>query len=85
MATGEKYLYKLVTQGKARASALDMLEVWHMSKGHTRWLPIGLLSVTGYCELTIRQAEWIMSTLKRLHKIEIKLEIVDIKAETKNG
>lgn len=67
-------LYKLVGESKAKKTALVWLEKWAKIP-HARWIPFSALNVTGYGEMTQRQADWIVTQVKAKGKVTITLEL----------
>ena len=67
-----KVLFKLDGTGSAKKTALELLEKWSKIP-HARWIPFRSLSVTGYGEMTARQAQWIVSQVYAKAKIQIQM------------
>jgi len=67
-----KALYKLGGQGQSRAKALELLKAWSRIP-HARWIPYHSLMVSGYGQMTQRQADWIVTQVKRKAKVTITL------------
>ena len=67
-----KALYKLGGQGQSKTKALKLLEEWSKIP-HARWIPYHSLMVSGFGEMTQRQADWIVTQVKRKAKVTITL------------
>lgn len=68
-------LFKLGGESKNKKVALQWLEKWAKIP-HARWIPYDSLNVTGYGEMTQRQADWIVMQVKRKGKVTISLDLV---------